>query len=749
MHYPPLLSLAVGALLVTSAGCAPGTIDTTPPDGTDSTCVAGAIVAPCACGDESATSGYCCSGRWQLGECAFVQTIQAESGHVAGRMGATDGVLGDPACGDSWVEVPAGEPDFVWDPAAPSLPAHRGEFPIDLPHVGTYYVWLRMASFSSANDALYVGFEAADMRRVYPPDGYPYDGTWVWVSAVAGAADRLVFNDLAAGAHTLIVAHGEAGTRCDEVVIANSQSAAFDRTCGPAADCADGETQSRACAVPHGSGVEIRICGGGVWGVYDSCEVADCDVGYHLVGAGCVENAGSYPFQGYTSTRGAFEAVVDGEPAPRILVVDSLSAIGSDGDETSGRGSLPWALARSYPRVILFEVSGVIHVGGDLNVTSPYVSVHGQTAPPPGLTLNDVSVSIATHDVIFQHLRVRMGATEHGGGDPLTVCGVGGDSVHDIIIDHCSAGLGHDEQLSISTCGVGDVRRVTLSNNIMSFGLNYAGHAYGTLIDSGDSNAYGVDEILVDGNLFSQLVFRTPMLNHAARHVTVTNNVTYNAKWNGMQIESRQYPEGQFFDIMHNLYWRGPETEDIGTWPTDEVATWPTEPDLWPATWNANRRPVSAFFGTSGGNTHVYYAANYDYVNNEDYTYGDHEGRPVELASERYIAGEITAADIAATTRQTGVAVLLLTPAQVEAHVQVGVGCTPSNRDALDALSVSDAFARTGGYIDRVSDLSVAPLPTGGASRTLGSIGGYPAGSELADSDGDGLTDVEEWIYGL
>jgi hypothetical protein len=453
-----------------------------------------------------------------------------------------------------------------------------------------------------------------------------------------------------------------------------------------------------------------------------------------------------YPFQGFTATRGAFEALVDGEPAPRLLIVDRLGASRSDGDLMTGRGSLPWALTRDFPRVIAFEISGVIDVGGSLSVTAPYVSVHGQTAPEPGITLHHVEFVVATHDVILQHLRFRMGDTEIGGGDPLTICGADNDAVHDIIIDHCSSALGHDEQLSISSCNAGDVRRVTLSNNLISFGLNYAGHSFGTLIDSGGSNAFSVDDILVDGNLYSNVSYRTPMVNHAARNVAVTNNTTYNAEWRGMQVSTAQYPEGQHVDVMNNLYWRGPRTRDLGTWPTDEVASWPAQPDVWP--WNPNRRWASGFAGPSGTNTHVHYADNYDYVNSEDYTFGNHEGRPVSLEHQWY-SGGITATDVARPTRQTSVAVQLMTPVELEAHVADEVGCTPHDRDPLDALAVSQAFGRTGGYVDHVSDLGVAPVPAGSATHTLSSIGAYPTGHELDDTDGDGLTDLEEWIYAL
>jgi len=78
-----------------------------------------------------------------------------------------------------------------------------------------------------------------------------------------------------------------------------------------------------------------------------------------------------------------------------------------------------------------------------------------------------------------------------------------------------------------------------------------------------------------------------------------------------------------------------------------------------------------------------------------------------------------------------------------------GVGCTPHDRDPVDTLAVNDALNRTGGYIDYESNLGVPAVPSGSTTRTVDSIGGYPSGHELGDSDADGLTDLEEWIYGL
>lgn len=220
----------------------------------------------------------------------FVEPIEAEDGTDVGQMAAQSGVLADPACNGSWVEVPTGSgvSNFDWSSSAPELPPHRSELSVTLPHDGTYYVWLRIAALSSDNDAMYAGFDADDMRRVFPPDDYPLDLSWIWVSQADGDPQRLVFENLSAGKHTLIIGHGEAGIRIDKVVIADRSDAQFDRSCpGPQGDtCGDGEiTGSEVCDTqgPNLGGATCEsegYAGGGELGCAANCSefiYTNCD----------------------------------------------------------------------------------------------------------------------------------------------------------------------------------------------------------------------------------------------------------------------------------------------------------------------------------------------------------------------------------------------------------------------------------------------------------------------------------------
>ena len=74
----------------------------------------------------------------------------------------------------------------------------------------------------------------------------------------------------------------------------------------------------------------------------------------------------------------------------------------------SGPGSLQAALAAEGPRVVVFEVAGNIDLSplGGLSIRNPFVTVAGQTAPSPGITIKAGELSIGTHDVLLQHIRI-------------------------------------------------------------------------------------------------------------------------------------------------------------------------------------------------------------------------------------------------------------------------------------------------------------------------------------------------------
>ena len=173
----------------------------------------------------------------------------------------------------------------------------------------------------------------------------------------------------------------------------------------------------------------------------------------------------------------------------------------------SGEGSLAWAIVQTGPRIVVFEVGGVIDLEQSvLTIKEPYLFIAGQTAPAPGITLIRGGINVRGHDVIIQHISVRPGdcglATKSG----WEVDGLSTIGAYNVVVDHCSFTWAIDENLSASGPrheGADKTsHHITFSNCIISECLHespHAGspHSMGTLIHD-----YCRD-IAIVGNLYS------------------------------------------------------------------------------------------------------------------------------------------------------------------------------------------------------------------------------------------------------
>jgi hypothetical protein len=202
----------------------------------------------------------------------------------------------------------------------------------------------------------------------------------------------------------------------------------------------------------------------------------------------------------------------------------------------SGPGSLRAALETPGPRIVVFEVGGVIDLGmKTLQITEPFVTIAGQTAPSPGITLIRGGIDVRGHDVIIQHLRIRPGS---GGG--ARASGWGEDAIStvaawQVIVDHCSLTWATDENLSASgprftgngpdDWHEGTSHRITFSHNIIAEGLADSTHpkfehSKGSLIHD------NVTGLLIYGNLYAHNFERNPLFKGGV-HGTIVNNFIY------------------------------------------------------------------------------------------------------------------------------------------------------------------------------------------------------------------------------
>ncbi len=250
-----------------------------------------------------------------------------------------------------------------------------------------------------------------------------------------------------------------------------------------------------------------------------------------------------------------------------IIKVTNLNA--------DGEGSFRAALEAEGPRVIVFEVGGVIDLNKQqIKINNPYMTIAGQTAPSPGITCIRGGITFNTHDIVMQHVRFRMGdaGAEIGEGfEPEISTSANGNS-YNIVVDHCSVSWGVDENLSISgKRGYGPENAshdITYSYNFISEGLAWSvhkkqtmNHSMGTLVMDDCTN------ISIIGNYYAHNYERNPWFKGNSSGI-VLNNLIYNPgawairlswipkEWKGLD----EQPGTPVVSIVGNYEKEGPST---------------------------------------------------------------------------------------------------------------------------------------------------------------------------------------------
>jgi pectate lyase len=161
-------------------------------------------------------------------------------------------------------------------------------------------------------------------------------------------------------------------------------------------------------------------------------------------------------------------------------------------------GSLRAAVKTVGPRIILFRVAGYIELKTDLDVTDPYLTIAGQSAPGEGVCLKNASLKIQAPEVVIRYLRVRPGDVQRRELDCISC------SEQNLILDHCSASWGIDETISTN----GNSANVTVGWCLIAESLNSSvhhkgEHGYGSLIS-------GPGEITYHHNVYAFHRSRNP-----------------------------------------------------------------------------------------------------------------------------------------------------------------------------------------------------------------------------------------------
>jgi hypothetical protein len=69
-----------------------------------------------------------------------------------------------------------------------------------------------------------------------------------------------------------------------------------------------------------------------------------------------------------------------------------------------GPGTLRQALEAGGPRIVVFNVAGIIRLKERIRIRAPYITISGATAPGDGVCIAGDTVEIDTHDVVIRHM---------------------------------------------------------------------------------------------------------------------------------------------------------------------------------------------------------------------------------------------------------------------------------------------------------------------------------------------------------
>jgi lysophospholipase L1-like esterase len=237
-----------------------------------------------------------------------------------------------------------------------------------------------------------------------------------------------------------------------------------------------------------------------------------------------------------------FGAVSTGGRGGRVIKVTNLNA--------SGPGSLAAACAEEGPRIVVFDVAGVIR--GDVDIKHSRITIAGQTAPAPGITIEGRLRArpepwTRLHDIVVRFLRIR----------PLPAKGHEGDAVQlpdteRVMLDHLSMAWANDETVDVIHASELTLQWSTLEESDLEGHDKGSGHNFGLL------SAYpGSGNVSIHHNLFAHHARRSPSLTpyEKGKPADFRNNVVYDFR-EGLTHDG--HVPRDTVNLVGNYYKRGP-----------------------------------------------------------------------------------------------------------------------------------------------------------------------------------------------
>jgi pectate lyase len=248
-----------------------------------------------------------------------------------------------------------------------------------------------------------------------------------------------------------------------------------------------------------------------------------------------------------------FGAETPGGRGGRVISVTNL--------DDSGPGSFREAVTTPGPRIVVFRVSGTINLETDIDITSPYITIAGQTSPAGGITLKADScngrgvLGVHTHDVVIRYLRLRPGPHPcYGDGDSSDGIVVYKPGTYRVVVDHSSISWAVDENVSLWS----DAHDITFSWNIISEGLAHSTHKLGEHSKGAHLSGWNTYNISFHHNLLAHNNDRNPQPTNPGI-ADIRNNVVYNyGEHAALASSSKGRPR---FNFVGNYYRPGPDSD--------------------------------------------------------------------------------------------------------------------------------------------------------------------------------------------
>ncbi len=254
-----------------------------------------------------------------------------------------------------------------------------------------------------------------------------------------------------------------------------------------------------------------------------------------------------------------FGSTTEGGRGGRVIYVQNL--------DDSGPGSFRAALEASGRRTVVFKVGGTIRLKSNIKIENPYITIAGQTAPGDGIQIRDASLFIFTHDVVIRYLKLRVGDdVSQSSSSPDTRAGInigkasGTVRYENIIIDHSELIWGSD-QGGPEILPTADY--VTIQWSILGEGLYHSKHSearppnfhsMNTNFPRNKNELFNYAKyVTLHHNLLTNSTARNPQIR-LSQNVDFVNNLVYNFGHTPVSGNPRS------LNLINNYFLKGPES---------------------------------------------------------------------------------------------------------------------------------------------------------------------------------------------